>query len=92
MLSKGTKACSLTVNAVGVEFSLNKNVCVSREKTSEDGSVENEINYRVQQANDSFRQQPGNTAVGGRGGGRSTQGKGLLQADVADTLLYGCVR
>ena len=89
MLAKGMKACSFTVNAAGMVFNQTDKFVYLGGKICEDGSVEDEINHRVQRAQACFRRN--SQAMYDRRGAPLRLKVRLLQAEVVETLLYGCV-
>ncbi|CAM9578575.1 unnamed protein product [Pylaiella littoralis] len=55
LLAIGMKACSFMINATGMMFRQEKDVLYLGGMVYEDGSIEDEINHRVQAAHDCFR-------------------------------------
>lgn len=56
IFAKGMKECSFTVDVAGMVFNREEEIlCTSGVNICEDGSIEGEINHRVQQAHDCFR-------------------------------------
>ncbi|CAM9326971.1 unnamed protein product, partial [Pylaiella littoralis] len=89
MLAKGMEACSFTIDAAGMVFKQKKDFVYLGGKICEDGSTEGEINHRVQRAHACFRRN--SQAMYDRPGAPLRLKVRLLQAEVVETLLYGCV-
>ncbi|CAM9298222.1 unnamed protein product [Pylaiella littoralis] len=82
-------ACSFTIDAAGMIFKQTKDFVYLGGKMCEDGSIEGEINHRVQRAHYCFRRN-GQVMYDRRGAPLRTKPR-LPQAEVVETLLYGCV-
>ena len=89
MLAKGMDTCPFTVNAAGMVFKQTDKFVYLGGTICEDGSVDAEIANRVLRAHCCFRRN--SQAMYDRRGAALRLKTRLLQAEVVETLLYGCV-
>lgn len=89
MLAIGMKACSFTAKAAGMVFNRISKFVFLGGKIGEDGSIENEIDHRVQQACGCSR--CNSQAMYGRRSAPLELKVRYLPAEVVGTPLHGCV-
>lgn len=90
IFAKGMQECSFTVDVARMVFNQKKEFVYLGAKIFEDGSIEGDINRRVQHAHDCFRC-TSQAVIDSRMAPLDLKKVRLRQAEIVETLLYGFV-